>query len=84
MDYIKRVCDPISTELNGERVRNIATGEKNAEEFEFSMKSLDQGWELYNEYVDTRLIAKSVGMLETISRNKLYSSNKRGLPFQLW
>ena len=76
VDYIKRVCNPISTELNGERVRNIATGEENVEEFEFSMKSLDQGWELYNEYVDTRLIAKSVGMLETISRNKLYASGK--------
>ena len=31
---------------------------------------------MYNEYVDTRLIAKSVGMLETISRNKLYASGK--------
>jgi len=65
VDYIKRVCNPISTELNGERVRNIATGEENVEEFEFSMRSLDQGWELYNEYVD-RLIAKSLEKLETI------------------
>ena len=42
MDYIKRVCNPISNELNGERVRNNATGKENVEEFEFSMRSLDQ------------------------------------------
>ena len=51
-------------------MRNIVSGEESAEEFEFCMTSLDQGYELYNDYVDKRLIEKSVKLLETISRNK--------------
>ena len=69
-EYIKKLCNPLSSKLNGESVRNMVTGEESEEEFKFNMTSLDQGWELYYEYVDERLVEKSVGLLETISRNK--------------
>ena len=70
VEYIKKVCNPLSSDLNGENVRNIVNGEENKEEFEFCMTSLDQGHDLYNEYASERLIEKSVRLLDKITRNK--------------
>ena len=70
IDYMKKVCNPFSADLDGQPIRNAISGEETVEDFQYVMTSLDQGYELYYHYVDTRFIEKSVGLMEPISRNK--------------
>ena len=70
VEYVKKICNPLSKDLNGETMRNIVTGKEDMGAFSFSIYSLDQGHDLYHEYLDKRLIMKTVGLFDTISRNK--------------
>ena len=70
VEYVKKICNPLSKDLNGEPMRNIVTGKEDMGAFSFSIYSLDQGHDLYHEYLDKRLIMKTVGLFDTISRNK--------------
>ena len=75
-EQVQKICEhlsnnrnPLSCELDGSPLRNIASGEENEIVFTFVMSALAIGEQQYTKFVESRLASKKVKLFETIKRN---------------
>ena len=57
-EHLSNNCNPLSCELNGSPLRNIASGEENEIFFTFVMSALAIGEQQYTKFVESRLASK--------------------------
>ena len=68
-EYIKDNWNPLKSELDELPIRNIANGSENDGNFDFVMSYLHTGEEMYQKFVESRLVTKVDGLFATIKRN---------------
>ena len=76
VDYLQKICNPLSERADGEPMRNIVDGYKDRRSFEFVMTCQDKVYDIYQKYLDSRLIKKDVGLFEPIKRNQQIQRSK--------
>ena len=68
-EHLSNNCNPLSCELDGFPLRNIASREENEIVFTFVMSALAIGEQQHTKFVESRLASKKVKLFETIKRN---------------